>query len=417
MGFLAIRDINSGDEVVWDYLVQDPEVSWAKSKLVSGVVRAAEAAGVTAEECEHRMDQKGKSPAASRRFCFCPLGCPRPVKKLSNHLGQVHHLTPKERQKYLRQKRKFARAGDIQQKTVQEGCRKSQRIESFFISRAPGKHHDKPDEEQELGIDKAIDLDEEGAQEEPGSVGVQINVDNSDEPGPSTDLQFTVEGSGNSSPSYPPTEPCLLPGPSPDLPFTIQGSRNISSYPPTEPCLLEFASYLGSRIGGKKSARQVGEIVADVGKYLWFADEVNCDINNCLKSKTIRKYADYIEAKLKIGPSGIISKLMRIKMALEMVELESEDSPEESTVVALSRKAKETISRLCAPLRKEKYRKQASKLEEFSSEVPDLGEVRDFLEDEKWTRFIEKVAYSVTTATVDEMKKAMVVVAGRLMLR
>ena len=89
---MSLTDINEGNEVVWDYKVRD--MSWGQSKLVGGVVKVAEAAGVIASEEEGKQEEKwkGKSPAALRRFYYCPVeGCTsRPLRKLSNHMAQVH---------------------------------------------------------------------------------------------------------------------------------------------------------------------------------------------------------------------------------------------------------------------------------------------------------------------------------------
>lgn len=52
----------------------------------------------------------------------------KPLVKLSNHLSQVHHFTPKERAKYLGMKRKFASQKDIASKTKRTtALRRSQR--------------------------------------------------------------------------------------------------------------------------------------------------------------------------------------------------------------------------------------------------------------------------------------------------
>ena len=117
--------------------------------MVEGVVKVAEAAGVTgvpASDEEEKQDEKckGKSPAASRRYCYCPVeGCTsRPLRKLSNHLAQVHKMAPKERSKYLGLKRKLASPQEVaMRKRATLNPRRSQRtLTSFF--QAPGPEPD-----------------------------------------------------------------------------------------------------------------------------------------------------------------------------------------------------------------------------------------------------------------------------------
>ena len=223
IGFMSLTDINEGDEVVWDYIIRD--MSWSQSTLVGGVVKVAEAAGVIASDVEENQKKwKGKSPAALRCFCYCPLeGCTgRPLRKLSNHLTQVHKMTPKERSKYLGLKNKFASPQEIaMRKKATLNPRRSQRsLTSFF--QAPGPSHELYSE----------DIDPE-----------DITV--SSPPSPKT-------GHSSQSPSHvselslSPTVPMPAPSPDPAVPSNTCGSHSISSFPLSEPRHLDFASYVSA---------------------------------------------------------------------------------------------------------------------------------------------------------------------------
>lgn len=63
--------------------------------------------------------------------------------------------------------------------------------------------------------------------------------------------------------------------------------------------------------------------------------------------------------KLSIGPSGVICKLKQIEMAVEWLEMEVEEGPDEDVVMAKAKKVKGTISILSTPLPKEKKSKIA----------------------------------------------------------
>ena len=55
-----------------------------------------------------------------------------------------------------------------------------------------------------------------------------------------------------------------------------------------------------------------------------FINHRDCNINNCLSTKNILKFFFLFLEKLHIGPSGLISKLRRIEMAVEWLKLEAE---------------------------------------------------------------------------------------------
>ena len=139
IGFVACRDIDEGDEVVWDYGMRDQV--WSGCRLVKGVVQKTEGMKEE-EEGEEVKDEEKVTPAAplSKKgkgvnYCMCPICKTGPHRKISNHLSQVHHLKPRERAKYLGDKRIIATPQQIKSKRTRPSIsvRKSQRkINSIF---------------------------------------------------------------------------------------------------------------------------------------------------------------------------------------------------------------------------------------------------------------------------------------------
>ena len=136
VGFLAIRYINPGDDVVWDYKigVQD----WSGCRLVGGSVEPSKQMKEVEKESEETdcaFSATARLPR--RRLCYCPVeGCTsKPLAKLSNHLAQVHHLNPQQRAEYLRAKRIFASKKDIANVVKKTVIRKSQRTLTSMVKK------------------------------------------------------------------------------------------------------------------------------------------------------------------------------------------------------------------------------------------------------------------------------------------
>ena len=164
IGFVAVRAIDGGDEVVWDYQVGGED--WSGCRLIDGVVKPAARVEKRQREEEAREDEAMKGGAdegfevamsrsarhfARRRLCYCPVeGCTsKPLVKLSNHLSQVHNMSPKERAKYLGLKRKFASSKDVADKVKKTTLRRSQRTLPSMVAsyRAPSEWSDDSESE------------------------------------------------------------------------------------------------------------------------------------------------------------------------------------------------------------------------------------------------------------------------------
>ena len=423
VGFLSLTDISEGDEVVWDYQVRD--TTWSKARLVEGVVKAAEAAGVTEEKSEETKDvdheeeskvAKGKSPAASRRLCFCPLGCSRPVLKLSNHLSQVHHLSPKERAQYLGLKRKFARPEDLKGKRriADATIRRSRRLESFFKSSEPGKEPNQPSPRESSPDLETPDLEESTHVRDPSPDPTKTEAGEYIHQSESEGEEIRA---GESSPQPGSSGLCKPTSPSPsNYPGETGKTRNLPRHSIQEDCLQLFAEHLQSRTGGKKGETQAREIVTDLAKFLYFVDKDQCKPESVLSARNIRHWVEVLESH-NVGPSGVLTKLRRLRMFVDWVELESEDTKNEADIISRAAKVRSAITALSNPYRREKSSKQARRMEEFAEGVPDLGNVTEFLKSHRVDAFFDNVLQNKEEATNDQLRTAMLLVAGRLMMR
>ena len=74
-------------------------------------------------------------------------------------------------------------------------------------------------------------------------------------------------------------------------------------FPLDLPFFLTFSDYLSSRMGGKKTPKQINEICTDQSKYLWFANPDTVDTEmlfSCVKIISNLESGG-------IGPSGVLS--------------------------------------------------------------------------------------------------------------
>lgn len=214
-------------------------MEWSHTRPVKEVVETVEAAGTALHDDETKREAKGKAPAASRCLCYCPIeGCTtKPQRKLSNHLAQVHKLNVKERVTYLGQKRKFAPPSDIQAMRQRSVPRKSQRLlDTFFKSTSPG-----PEPETE-----EVEVVEEEEEDTSSVVAIASTTELVEEPTASLDPDSQAA----------------------QEPEARGRTRGAGSHSLDEECLVEYASFLCSRNGGRKTDKQAKEILVDLAKFL-----------------------------------------------------------------------------------------------------------------------------------------------------
>ena len=456
IGFLAIRDIGVGEEVVWDYGVRGED--WSGCRLVGGVVRnpptqqvggevkegdAGEVPEMVTEPAspvlpegvagpshpakpapkgddQKKGKQKRNQKDEKRTYCMCPLCGTGPHAKISNHLATQHHLTPKARARYLFGNRIIATPQQMMSKVKkpQEPVRKSQRtiIGAF-----------KKVEERSGGEMEVVEVEERSGGEE-----VEV-VDNSDDsPTPSAGGSGAEESdSAPPSPSYsrslcpePPTSTTViteetdLPGPS-SASLTEKSTRNAPRFDLTDPFLTVFSEHLASRLGGKKDPVQCKETCIDVSKYLYYSDPKECNPDHLVSRASIRKYVAWLEAG-GIGASGVCTKLRRLQMAIKCLGLQHEDLETETTFREMKDRVWELLTSFITSLSRQKRKTQRAKLDHFAHHIPDLSQISDFITSRRVKNFIDA---TVATAKAggevedDTLEQCMYLIAGRLMLR
>ena len=359
VGFIATRDIQQGEELLYDYGVRGESWMMAQNPQVSP-----------------KKDKPSTTFEQYRRRRFCPVpGCPvkKPLKKLPNHLKTMHSaLTPHEAKTYL-QKAKYATpgAGPLQAPA------QTQRILSTFFSSeectAGGKGKGVKGKGKTLKKKEARQGDDLGG-EKGEAPQHQMQQGPSPSPGPSPIADSRTSGMEDEPPQ---------PGPS-------RGRCNTRSYPSftvdSSPFLTALLLYAQDRFGLGINAAQAKKLVADVSKYLHFAGK---GIECCSDLYDTHKIRDYL---MKLDSDGILSsgqltKLSRIEIALGFAGSAGKWIGCESEAAVTD--AKSLISRW-KRLQRERTARQKAKLPALSTEIESWGDYTSlFSNPELQSRIIE----------------------------
>ena len=97
--------------------------------------------------------------------------------------------------------------------------------------------------------------------------------------------------------------------------------------------------------------------MTDLAKFFYFVDQNECKPERMLSAQKVKQWVDVLES-MNVGPSGVLTKLHRLTMFVDWVELESEETDNEDDIVRRASKVQATIAALSTPLRKEKSSKQ-----------------------------------------------------------
>ena len=196
-------------------------------------------------------------------------------------------------------------------------------------------------------------------------------------------------------------------------------TRNAPRFDLDEAFLVVLDEYLGSRSGGKKDTTQRREIFVDISKFLYYADSNICNPDFLLCRGTVRRFVTWLEEG-GIGPSGILTKLRRIEMAITCLGHQHEDRDTEMEFCAKRDMVVSLLSGLRLSLDKEKRKVQVTKLDEFTHHMPELGEISEFISSRKVQNFLDEVcskAQAGQDIAVETLQECMFLIAGRLMLR
>lgn len=303
IGFLAIRDIKAGEELVWDYGDRSHDLPWLKNTTAAGFSpqkTRTEAEQPTPEvptvqpeqpsvQPEQPSMQKAKPRARprqrkpNRKYRLCPLGGCRfeheAKQKLSQHLQASHPEVGPEERKQLVDQATIVKAGTISYKHSPR-----QTTLLYFLKRK---------------VDNS-------------SASTSVSDSGSEEVQPTRRKPAPQKATTRQKPPTPRKPPTPHKDPEYQKKKTTQHFPRFSS---TDPTLVAFHDYLTSLDGGKRSAQKATEIVVDINKYLHFANSEACDMNLLLDDDKLRQYMTKLETS-GIGPDGIVSKLNTMTYAL-----------------------------------------------------------------------------------------------------
>lgn len=277
VGFVATRDIEEGEELLYDYGVRG--ASW----MVSESPKKA-AAGPR----KFSLEQYRR-----RRFCPVP-GCKvtKPLKKLSNHLTYSHPgLSKQDRMDFLA-RAKHSGAGIAGPAQTPSSSQAS--ITSFFQS-TPEMHHTEP------RVDPAA-----GKKGQLGKKGKAPAVGRSSRMNESEDEEQTScdECPDTSSTSY-----------------RAGSTRHYPSFEVSEsPFLRSLTGFAVERFGLAMTSSQAAELLSDVSKYLYFAGHGKESSHNLYNTDRVKSYLLRLESD-SITCSGQLTKLQRIETALRFAKL------------------------------------------------------------------------------------------------
>ena len=172
-------------------------------------------------------------------------------------------------------------------------------------------------------------------------------------------------------------------------------------------------------MGGKRDPAQRKEICVDVSKYLYHIEPSACNPDHLLARASIRKYVAWLEEG-GIGASGVATKLRRIQMAIKCLGLQHEDMETESRFHEMKEQAWGVLTSYITSLSRQKRKTQAAKLDSFAHNVPELGDITEFIISRRVEHFIDDaVATAQSGGEVADgtLEECMLLIAGRLMMR
>lgn len=134
-----------------------------------------------------------------------------------------------------------------------------------------------------------------------------------------------------------------------------------------------------------------------------------------LSRKHIRGYNEALESG-GIGASGVLTKLRRISLAVQCFQFDQEDVESEVEIGGKALLVRGMIENVCASLKKEKMSTQKKRL---SQKLPNLSDTTKFLTSQEIDAEFESTVSQARKgiASVDSLHTAMIIVAGRIMLR
>ena len=145
----------------------------------------------------------------------------------------------------------------------------------------------------------------------------------------------------------------------------------------------------------------------DISKFLYFANSDTCNPDFLLSRGTIRRFVTWLEEG-GIRPSGILSKLRHIEMAITCFGHQHEDRDTEVEFCKKRDMVMSLLSSIRSSLDKEKRKVQVTKLDEFTHHIPELGKISQFISSRRVQNFLDEVC-----ANFNEMYVLHIHISGR----
>ena len=194
-------------------------------------------------------------------------------------------------------------------------------------------------------------------------------------------------------------------------------TRSMPRHSIAEGFLAEFVTHLQSLAGGKKTEALACEIAVDVAKYLYFANAEAVQPASLVRRALLTQFVSTLEG-MGIGTSGIRTKLVRLRLAIQFYALTREGEEDEDLVGRKVEQTKQLLETMRGCVAIERAREECSRLEDF--QPPSLDGVAEFLSS---TQLSVKIAvlnsrmHSGGQVSDGELEEAQLILVGRVMYR
>ena len=261
IGFVAIRDIEIGEELTYDYGVRGEEWMSGRKRAMALVGEsgkedeAVRSSGESEDEAVKGLGEKKQKQKRNYFWCPVPDCMSGPVQKMGQHLAKVHKMAPSEASKVMKKKRR-ATLDAIKMKLPNP------------YSRSSGQR----------------------------------------------DIRLFTKGSTVATP--PPCEPSTSwaqPG--------RLATPSLTKFHVGGPFLDGLNGYLTSVAGGNRSRQSASQITRYVAKYLHYLNPEHVDEGGLLLTGPVLPYLEGI-TKLGVQSSGVLHRILAHKAAVHYMKID-----------------------------------------------------------------------------------------------
>lgn len=188
-------------------------------------------------------------------------------------------------------------------------------------------------------------------------------------------------------------------------------------HPTTEGFLEDFTAYLQTLAGGKKTEALAREAAVDVAKFLYLANPQQVEPGRLLQRSSLTQFVATLE-EMGVGSSGIRTKLVRLRLAIQYYVLTCEGGEDEERVTRRAELAVQLLQNVRGCVAVEKGKEYRKRLDSFCP--PSLEGVGDFLTCSWLSAKISLLSGRLRSggeATASELEEAGLIIVGRVMYR